>query len=137
GRVIRMQEEEYALLVTMHHIVSDGWSMGVWLKEVSRLYEAGVRGEEEDLPELKVQYADYAIWQRRWIEEEVLEQQASYWKRTLEGAPEVLELPTDHARPAQQEFRGGRVPVTMDEEMTEKLKQLSRRHGTTLHLTLL
>ncbi|HEY6348927.1 MAG TPA: condensation domain-containing protein, partial [Candidatus Angelobacter sp.] len=89
GRLIRMGEEEHVLLISMHHIVSDGWSLGVMFKEMSELYGAYVRGEEDGLPELGVQYADYAVWQRKWMEGEVLGEQAEYWKKNLAGAPEV------------------------------------------------
>ena len=106
GRLIRQAEDEHVLLMTMHHIVSDGWSMGVLMKELSTLYGAFVRREADPLPELSVQYADYAVWQRKWIEGEILGQQAEYWKRTLEGAPELLEIPADHARPARQDHAG-------------------------------
>ena len=107
GRLIRESEDEHTLLVTMHHIVSDGWSMGIFFDELSALYGAFRRGEEDPLPELAVQYADYAVWERQWMKGEVLRQQAEYWKATLSGAPAVLELPADHARPAQQDYREG------------------------------
>src|SRR6266700_1933957 len=100
GRLIRRAEDEYALLITMHHIVSDGWSLGVLLDELSVLYRAFVRGEADPLPELSVQYPDYAVWQRNWMQGEVLRQQGEYWKITLAGTPTLLELPTDHPRPA-------------------------------------
>ncbi len=137
GRLIRKSEEEHVLLITMHHIVSDGWSMNVLLKELSVLYGAFARGEAEALPELKLQYADYAVWQRKWIEGEILQRQAEYWKKTLAGAPELLELPADHARPAQQDYAGGYVGLVLEQRLTEDLKALSRRHGTTLYMTLL
>src|SRR5262249_4989737 len=104
GRLIRESERQHGLLVTMHDIVTDGWSMGVLMEELSVLYGAFVSGETDPLPELPVQYADYAVWQRRWMEGEVLRQQSEYWKNTLIGAPGLLELPADHARPAQQDF---------------------------------
>ena len=132
-----MGEEEHALLITMHHIVSDGWSMGVLVEELSALYGAYVRGEADPLPELEVQYADYAVWQRQWMEGEVLRQQGEYWKKTLEGAPAVLELPLDHERSVEQEFGGGMVAVILDEELTAGLQELSRREGTTLYMTVL
>src|SRR5438445_4253642 len=135
GRLIRLAEDEHVLLITMHHIVSDGWSMGVPVRELNALYGAFLRGEADPLPELEIQYADYAVWQRQWIEGEILQQQASYWKTTL--APELLELPTDHTRPAQQDFAGGFVELALDEQLTVGLKDLSRRHGTTLYMTLL
>jgi amino acid adenylation domain-containing protein len=137
GRLIRMAPAEHVLLLTMHHIVSDAWSMSVLVKEVNALYAAYRRGAEDPLPEPAVQYADYAAWQRRWVEGEVLEAQAAWWQRTLAGAPEVLELPTDHVRPAQQDYAGDAVPVHLDEALTAGLKALSRRHGMTLFHTLL
>ena len=137
GRLIRLGEEEHALLITMHHIVSDGWSMGVFIRELSALYGAYVRGEEDPLPPLEVQYADYAVWQRQWVEGEMLRQQAEYWERTLAGAPTLLELPTDHPRPAEQEYAGGWVRIVLEEDLTRRLKELSRRHGATLYMTLL
>ena len=137
GRLIRMGEEEHALLFTMHHIVSDGWSRGVFISELSALYGAFARGEEDPLPELGVQYADYAVWQRKWMEGEVLRKQEEYWERTLAGAPSLLELPTDHPRPAEQDYAGGRVQVALDEKLSRGLKELSKRRGTTLYMTLL
>ncbi|HYH82722.1 MAG TPA: condensation domain-containing protein, partial [Longimicrobium sp.] len=137
GRLIRLAADDHVLLITMHHIVSDGWSMGVLFGELSALYAAHARGREADLPELPVQYADYAAWQRGWIEGELLERQASHWERALAGAPELLELPTDRARPRKQDFAGDSVDVELDEALTAALKALSRRHGATLFMTLL
>ncbi|MGA7893129.1 MAG: amino acid adenylation domain-containing protein, partial [Candidatus Sulfotelmatobacter sp.] len=137
GRLIRLAEDEHVLLVTMHHIVSDGWSMGVLVSELNALYGAFLGGEADPLPELEIQYADYAVWQRQWIEGEILQQQAAYWKTTLAGAPALLELPTDHTRPVQQDFAGDSVELMLDEPLTAGLKDLSRRHGTTLYMTLL
>jgi amino acid adenylation domain-containing protein len=137
GRLVRLAEDDHALLVTMHHIVSDGWSMGVLTGELSALYRAFRRGDPDPLPALLVQYADYAVWQRRWIEGDVLRAQADYWKQTLAGAPELLELPTDRPRPAQMDAAGGRVPVALDEALTAGLKALGRRHGATLFMTML
>ena len=85
GRLIRMADDDYVLLITMHHIVSDGWSMGVLINELSTLYGAFLRGDDDPLPELEIQYADYAIWQRKWIEGEILQRQAAYWKTALAG----------------------------------------------------
>ena len=109
GRLVRLGEEDHALLATMHHIVSDGWSMGVLISELSALYAAFSQGQEDPLPPLAVQYADYALWQRRWLEGEVLKRQAAYWKTALAGAPALLTLPLDHARPAEQSFAGASV----------------------------
>ncbi|MES1260290.1 MAG: amino acid adenylation domain-containing protein, partial [Acidobacteriota bacterium] len=137
GRLIRMDEEEHTLLITMHHIVSDGWSMGVLTRELNALYGAFARGQSDPLPEPELQYADYALWQRKWIEGDVLREQAEYWKTTLAGAPAVVEVAADHARPAQQDYAGAFAALGLDEELTGRLKDLSRRHGTTLYMTLL
>jgi len=137
GRLVRLAEDDHLLLLTMHHIVADGWSMGVLTRELSGLYGAFRAGEPDPLPELPIQYADYAAWQRRWVEDEVLERQAGYWTKTLAGAPALLELPTDHPRPPQQDHAGARLPIELDEAVTAGLKALGRRHGTTLFMTLL
>ncbi|HEV3050384.1 MAG TPA: AMP-binding protein, partial [Longimicrobium sp.] len=106
-------------------------------RELGALYTAFARGEPDPLPPLPVQYADYAVWHRRWAEGPVLEAQAEYWTRTLAGAPELLELPTDHPRPAKQDFAGASVNVELDEALTAALRTLGQRHGTTLFMTLL
>jgi amino acid adenylation domain-containing protein len=137
GQLVRLAEEEHALLITMHHIVSDAWSMGLLLNELSVLYSAFVADGIDPLPELPVQYADYALWQRQSMQGELLERQANYWKSALAGAPALLELPADHPRPAQQKYSGGFVPLELDRQLTAALKELSRRHGLTLHMTLL
>ncbi len=121
----------------MHHIVSDGWSMGVLTRELSALYAAFVRGDEDPLAPLAVQYADYAVWQRQWLSGEVLQRQAAYWQEQLAGAPALLELPADLARPAQQDYAGASVGVRLDAQLTGALKALSLRHGLTLLMTLL
>ena len=137
GRLIRLAEDEHALLITMHHIVSDGWSMGLLVNELSALYDAFRRGEADPLPALEIQYPDYAVWQRQWIEGEILQRQATYWKTVLDGAPALLELPVDHPRPAQQDYAGAFERLVLDERLTLGIKNLSRRHGTTLFMTLL
>jgi amino acid adenylation domain-containing protein len=137
GRLVRMAADDNVLLLTMHHIISDAWSMGVFVSELSTLYGAFRGGETDPLPPLPVQYADYAEWQRRWMEGPVLEAQAEYWTRTLDGAPELLELPTDRPRPAKQDFIGASLKVELDEALTASLRTLSQRHGTTLFMTLL
>ena len=137
GRLIRLTEDEHVLLLTMHHIVSDGWSMGIFINELSALYAAFRDGREDPLPELEIQYADYAVWQRQWIEGEILQQQAEYWKASLAGAPALLELPADHIRPAEKDYAGAFARLVLDERLTAGLKDLSRRHGTTLFMTLL
>ncbi len=137
ARLLRLSEEEHVLLVTMHHIVSDGWSMGVLVKEVAALYSAFSTGQPATLEELPIQYADYAVWQREWLREEVLERQLEYWREQLAGAPVVLELPSDHPRPALQSFRGSFEPVTVSAEVTARLKELARAEGVTLFMLLL
>ncbi|HEX9939684.1 MAG TPA: amino acid adenylation domain-containing protein, partial [Longimicrobium sp.] len=137
GRLIRLGRDEHVLLLTMHHIVADGWSMGVFFRELSALYEAYRDGRESPLPELAVQYADYAVWQREQLEGEVLERQLSYWRERLAGAPELLELPTDRPRPPVQTFRGASVPVEVPLVLLERLQALGRSEGATLYMTLL
>jgi amino acid adenylation domain-containing protein len=137
GRLICLREDEHVLLITMHHIVSDGWSLGVLTKELGDFYDCALHGVADRLPALEIQYADYAIWQRNWMKGETLRQQAAYWKDTLSGAPELLELPTDHLRPATQDYTGGFVELKLNNATTAALKDLSRRHGVTLYITLL
>ncbi|HVH13547.1 MAG TPA: amino acid adenylation domain-containing protein, partial [Longimicrobium sp.] len=137
GRLVRMAADDHVLLLTMHHIVSDGWSTGVFFGELATLYTAFHEGRQAELPALPVQYADFAAWQRRWVEGKVIREQADYWAGTLAGAPELLELPTDHPRPAQMDHAGARFGLVLDEALTAGLKALSRRHGTTLFMTLL
>ena len=121
----------------MHHIVSDGWSMGVLMRELAALYEAFSAGQPSPLQALPVQYADYAVWQREWLSGEVLEEQLDYWQRELGDAPTALQLPTDRPRPAVQSPRGSRHPFELSAELTESLHELSRRQGATLFMTLL
>src|ERR1044072_384581 len=135
--LLRFSEQQHQFLFTMHHIVSDGWSMGVLVKEVGSLYEAYQRGESSPLPELEIQYADFAAWQREWLQGEVLENELSYWKQQLADAPEVLELPTDRPRPRVESFRGASQPFTLSESPSPRLAELSQQHGTTLFMTLL
>ncbi|HEX7240375.1 MAG TPA: amino acid adenylation domain-containing protein, partial [Longimicrobiaceae bacterium] len=135
--LLRLDEEEWALLFTLHHVVSDGWSMEVLVREASALYGAHAEGGEAALPELPVQYADYSVWQRGWLAGEVLEAQLAWWRRRLAGAPPVLELPTDRPRPTVQDGRGARVPFALSAEATHALGELSRRGGATLFMTLL
>ena len=129
--------ESHVLLVNMHHIVSDGWSVGIFIRELSVLYTAYCQGSPSPLPALPIQYADFAVWQRRWLSGEVLAQQLHYWKQHLAGAPLLLELPTDRPRPPVQSFRGGTVPLQLDQELTKQLKTLSQQSGATLFMTLL
>ncbi len=135
--LLRLAEEEHLLLLSMHHVVSDGWSLGVLIGELAALYDGFVKGQAPSLPELTIQYADFAVWQRRWLSGEVLERQLAYWKETLGGSPPVLELPTDKPRPAVQTFEGSFLTGEIGPELTEALKDLSRREGVSLYMTLL
>ncbi|MBW4548499.1 MAG: amino acid adenylation domain-containing protein [Symplocastrum torsivum CPER-KK1] len=135
--LLRLGEEEHVLVVTMHHIVSDGWSMGIVIRELAALYNAFSKGVPSPLPELPIQYADFAHWQRQWLKGEVLETQVNYWKQQLAGAPALLELPTDRPRPAIQSFQGRAEFFQLNAELTQRLKILSQQSGGTLYMTLL
>ncbi|MET0646190.1 MAG: amino acid adenylation domain-containing protein [Pyrinomonadaceae bacterium] len=137
ARLLRLSEEEHVALLTMHHIVADGWSFGVLVRELAALYAAYVRGEASPLPELELQYAGYAAWQRGWLRGEVLEEQLSYWRKQLGGKLPVLELPSDRPRPAVQTFRGSHATSTLRPEVAEGVRELSRREGVTPFMTLL
>jgi amino acid adenylation domain-containing protein len=136
AKLVHLDAEEYVLILTMHHLVSDGWSQGVFWWELAELYEAFAAGKPSPLPELSMQYADFAHWQRLWLQGEVLETQLAYWKRQLAGVS-TLQLPTDYPRPAVQTFRGARYVLTLSSTLTQALKALSRQHGVTLFMTLL
>jgi amino acid adenylation domain-containing protein len=135
--LLQYSKEEYSLLFTMHHIISDGWSLEVLGRELWALYEAFSKGCLSPLPELPIQYADYAQWQWEWFQGEVLEKQLDYWKVQLRGAPQVLELPTDRPRPAVQSFRGAYHTVLLPVRLLDDLKVLSRKAGCSLFMTLL
>ncbi|PPB80692.1 non-ribosomal peptide synthetase, partial [Mycetohabitans endofungorum] len=134
---IQVADDEHVVLLTQHHIVSDGWSIGVLTREFSALYAASVGAQADPLPPLVVQYPDYAAWQRQWLTGERLQAQSDYWRATLADAPVLLALPTDRPRPAQQSFAGAHVPVRIDARTTQALKRLSAEHGTTLFMTVL
>ncbi len=136
--LVRLAARDHILFTNPHHIVSDGWSYGIFERELTRLYEAaaGARDLREAVPDLPIQYADFAVWQRRWLRGEVLEAQLAYWRRQLAGlAP--LELPIDRPRPAAQTYRGAAVVFTLSCESTQALKRLSLEAGTSLFMTLL
>jgi arthrofactin-type cyclic lipopeptide synthetase C len=137
GRLVRLADDHHVLLLTLHHIISDGWSMGVLTRELMALYQAFSQGQADPLPPLTLQYTDYAVWQRRWLSGEVLQRQSEYWQQTLTGAPALLLLPTDRARPAQQDYAGSSVEVVLDERLSAGLKALGQRHGVTLYMTLM
>ena len=129
--------DEYILLIAIHHIASDGWSIGVLNRELSAHYRAITIDSAVELPELPLQYADFTLWQRQWLTIGVLKRQLSYWKQQLADAPPLLELPTDRPRPAIQTFRGGTERFQLDASLTSALRQLSNKSGTTLFMTLL
>jgi acyl carrier protein len=136
-RLLRLAPTEHVLLLTVHHIVSDGWSTSVLLTELSTLYDAFSRGQPSPLAPLAVQYADYAAWQRQWLEGEVLEGQLAYWQARLTGAPTALELPPDRLRPAMPSYRGAIEPFTVPAPVVQALGGLGRSRGATLYMTLL
>ncbi|HEV2844148.1 MAG TPA: condensation domain-containing protein, partial [Thermoanaerobaculia bacterium] len=135
--LLRLSATEHVLLLAMHHIVSDGWSMGVLVSEVSRLYAALLEGGASPLPELPVQYADYALWQRSWLQGEALEGQLAWWRRRLAGAPALLELPTDRPRTALRAQRGGKVASLIPAAVLTGLRELGQRAGATPFTVLL
>ena len=133
--LLRLGERDHVLLFTMHHIVSDGWSLGVLVREVAALYGAFAAGQPSPLPDLAIQYADFAQWQRQYLDQ-VLAEQVAYWQAELAGAPELLALPTDRPRPAVQSFRGATHGFAVSPQITRRLRELSRRGGATLFMTL-
>jgi amino acid adenylation domain-containing protein len=134
--LLKLGEQDHVLVNVMHHIISDGWSMGIFGQEVSALYTAFAVGRPSPLPDLPIQYADFAQWQREWLKGDVLEGQLAYWKEQLTGVP-VLQLPTDFARPVLQSHRGAAVAIQLTPALTQGLKALSRREGVTLFMVLL
>ena len=136
-RLLKLGEEEHIATVTMHHIISDAWSMEVFLRELAILYEAFSQGRPSPLPDLPIQYADFAHWQREWLQGEVLERQLAYWKEQLKDQPLMLDLPTDRPRPAIQSWPGATKRFALPLELSKKLRALSREEGVTLFMTLL
>ncbi len=136
AQLIRLSETEHALIVVMHHIISDGWSLGIFMQEMAELYSAFASGQASPLAELPIQYVDFAQWQREWLRGETLQTQLDHWKRQLAGAPALLELPTDRPRPKVQTFRGAKYPLTLSAKLSEETKALSCREGATLFMTL-
>ncbi|HET7863544.1 MAG TPA: condensation domain-containing protein, partial [Burkholderiaceae bacterium] len=137
GRLLQLDESDHVLLVTLHHIVSDAWSSGVLMREVSTLYAAFARGESDPLPPLALQYADYAAWQRQWLQGEALQEQARFWKTHLGGAPALLDLPIDHERPPAQSHAGGIIGFELPAGLSMQLRQWSQQQDVTLFMTLL
>src|SRR5947207_1895888 len=134
--LLKLAAEEHVLLLTMHHIISDGWSMGVLVREMAAVYQALDAQQPIELPELPIQYADFARWQRQWLQGEVLEEQLDYWKQHLAGAPAVFDLPVARSRPATQTMNGSHLTTTLSPKLSWALNELSRREGATLFMTL-
>ncbi|GFZ92185.1 non-ribosomal peptide synthetase [Okeania sp. KiyG1] len=136
ARLFQLGATEHILQITLHHIASDGWSLTVLPKELSAIYTAQLEDEPSPLPDLPIQYADFAIWQRNYLQGDTLETQLNYWKQKLQEVPQ-LQLPTDHPRPAFETFRGAGIPINIPAALTSKVKQLTQKQGTTLFMTLL
>jgi amino acid adenylation domain-containing protein len=137
GRLLRIAPEEHVLLLTLHHIVTDGWSNHVLVREFSTLYAAYCEGQSDPLPPLAIQYADYAVWQRNWLQGEQFERQLGFWKAHLDDAPALLALPTDRPRPPVQSYAGGHAGLRLPAELVASLRTLSQRHGVSLFMTML
>ncbi|MDQ3803309.1 MAG: condensation domain-containing protein, partial [Acidobacteriota bacterium] len=135
--LLRLSDHEHVILFTMHHIVSDGWSLGVFVRELTTLYEAFSAGRPSPLPALPIQYADYALWQRRDLRGEKLEERLSFWRKQLGGDLPVLELPTDRPRPTVQNYRGAWHTFTLDAGLTSELKSLCQAADVTAFMALL
>ncbi len=135
-KLLCQASDQHILLITMHHIISDGWSMEVLFRELEGLYTSFCSTQQRSMPDLPVQYADYAVWQHAWLEGETIENHLNYWKEVLRGAPPVLELPMDHPRPASQRYHGGRHSAAMPLTLSEGLKNLSLQEGVSLFMTL-
>ncbi|WP_122869387.1 non-ribosomal peptide synthetase, partial [Pseudomonas viridiflava] len=137
AHLLQVADERHVLLLTVHHIVADGWSMGVLTQELLALYPAFCQEQPDPLPPLAIQYADYAVWQRRWLTGERLQHQAAYWRQVLGGAPTLLTLPTDRPRPAQQDFAGASLALQLDTRLAADLRKLAQRQGVTLYMALM
>ncbi|QSJ14564.1 condensation protein [Nostoc sp. UHCC 0702] len=135
--LVQLEETEYALFVSMHHIIADGWSIGVLIREITTLYQAFSCGYSSPLPELQIQYADFAIWQRRWLEGKELDAQLRYWQQELGSSIIELNLPFDHPRPAIQTYRGEQQSFVLPKAVLDKLKSLNNKEGITLFMTII
>src|SRR2546422_5599363 len=135
--LLKLGPQDHVLLLNMTQTISDGWSMGILVREMAPIYQATAAEKPIDLPELPIQYADFARWQRQWLQGEVLEDQSSYWQQQLAGAPSVLDLPIARPRPATQTTHGSHITKTLSPELSRALVELSNREGVTLFMTLL
>src|SRR6185295_2927141 len=134
---IQLSASDHLLLLSLHHTVSDAWSIGVLVRELSTLYQAFLEGQPSPLPELPIQYADFAVWQRAWLSGEALEEQLSYWRQHLAEVPAALELPVDRPRPPVPSLRGAIERFSLSEVLLAELRSLSNREGATLYMTML
>ncbi|MGK7901220.1 MAG: amino acid adenylation domain-containing protein [Hormoscilla sp.] len=134
--LLQLDATSHIVLIVLHHIIADGWSFGVFVREWRVLYEAALQGQPASLPPLPIQYVDFANWQRQWLAGEVLEEQLKYWQQQLADLPALLELPTDYPRPPIQSFSGASISFSLSDELTARLKQLSQETGTTLFMIL-
>ncbi|WP_230579561.1 non-ribosomal peptide synthetase, partial [Xenorhabdus bovienii] len=137
GQLLQLTDEAHVLLLTQHHIIADGWSIGVLVHELGTLYRAALDGHDDPLPPLPIQYADYAVWQRDWLQGDILTEQRDFWCSQLQDAPALLALPTDRPRPPVQRYAGGQVPFQLNATLLASLKELGQRHNTTLFMTVL
>jgi amino acid adenylation domain-containing protein len=137
AKLLQLPDRKYVLLINMHHIVSDGWSMGVFVRELRQAYPDFAQNHIPNLAPLPIQYTDYATWQRNWLQGEVLTTQINYWKQQLQAAPSLLELPTDYPRPALQSYRGAHYRYSLPPDLTVAIKTLSQQQGASLFMTLL
>jgi amino acid adenylation domain-containing protein len=136
-KLLQLDQKKSVLVINMHHIISDGWSMGVFLRELWQVYTAYSQDKTPNLAPLPIQYSDYAAWQRQWLQGEILEKQINYWKNQLGDASPLLELPTDYPRPAQQSYRGDRYIYSFTPELTTAVNAFSQQQGVSLYMTLL
>ncbi|MEW8028556.1 MAG: amino acid adenylation domain-containing protein [Candidatus Thiodiazotropha sp.] len=137
SQLLNLSDDKHLLLICMHHIVSDGWSLGVFIRELVTLYHAYEQGNDNPLQPLTIQYQDYAHWQHQCLTDEILQSEIDYWKNNLSGIPELLEIPADHPRPAQQSYQGHHIRKKVNKETTKHLNQVSQEYGASLFMTLL
>ena len=136
-KIVQIAQDEWVLLLNVHHIIFDGWSMGIFMQELFALYEAFANRRPSPLPELSIQYVDYALWQHQWLQGDVLQRGLAYWQKQLAGVPALLKLPTDFPRPAVRSYEGKRYAFTISHELNQGIQALSRREGATVFMVLL
>jgi hypothetical protein len=137
AKLFKLNEEQSVLIITMHHIVTDGWSNEILIRELIELYRALSKSQPPQLPDLAIQYPDFAQWQRQWLQGELYNQQLHYWNNQLSGISSLLQLPTDRPRPAMQSFNGARHHLALDSNLTHCIRELSRKQSATLFMTML